>query len=88
MKLNKSFTKPTASEQSKHTVSFHVTNCSAKDAQFITCVIKLFCDPAFETIASELRNGRLALEYKPDTGEAFAFDLKQTIKSSCSHGQN
>lgn len=77
-----------SADAANHTVSFHVTNCTAKDAKFIGDVIKLFCDPALAVIAAELRRGTLALEYKPDTGEAFAFDLQQTIKQACRPGAN
>jgi len=79
MKPGKPILKPAAPQPANHTVSFHVTNCTAKDAQFIGGVIKLFCDPALAVIAAELRRGTLALEYKPDTGEAFAFDINQRI---------
>lgn len=91
MKLNpaKSVTSAkSADDQPNHTLSYHVTNCTAKDAQFIGGVIRLFCDPELALIAAELRKGTLAIEYKSDTGEAFAFDLKQTIKAACCPGAN
>lgn len=48
------------------TISFTVTNLSAADAQFLTSVIGVFCDPKCDHVAAEIRAGRYLMQYDQD----------------------
>jgi len=52
------------------TISVHITNLSAEDAQFLGGVIRYFTDPAKNLLAQQLRSGQVAIMYAPTTGAA------------------
>lgn len=59
------------------TISFHVTNLSAADAQFLSTVIAVFCDPDQASQARLVRAGDCLIHYGPD-GKAYFADIVRT----------
>ena len=59
------------------TVSFHVTNCDARSAAFISGIVSLFCDPHCAKIVHEIRQGTLAIDMDPSDGQPCVFDPRQ-----------
>jgi len=56
------------------TISFHVTNLSAKDAQFLSTLIALFTDPRNDEQAALIRDGKQQIQYSPIDGRALLVD--------------
>lgn len=54
------------------TISFHVTNLTAADAQFLSQVIGVFCDPKQADQAKRVRAGDCLIQYGPEGVPYFA----------------
>jgi hypothetical protein len=52
----------------KSTVSFHVTNCSATEANFISGIVALFCDPNSRDLVEQIKSSKLAIIMDPTNG--------------------
>ena len=63
------------------TISIHVTNLKAEDAQFLSQVIGVFCDPKQEPQAKQVRAGDCLIHYGPE-GKAYFADIVRTPPSS------
>lgn len=59
--------KPAAAPSS---VSFHLTNCSAKDARFLSDIIRFFTDPAQQTLLRMILENRAGIYRAPSSGAA------------------
>jgi hypothetical protein len=57
-------------------ISFHVTNLTARDANFLSTLIALFTDPANDEQAQLIRDGQQVITYSPVNGAALLADLE------------
>lgn len=57
-------------------ISFHVTNLTARDANFLSTMIALFTDPANDEQAQLIRDGQQVITYSPVNGAALLADLE------------
>lgn len=53
-------------------ISIHIDNLTAKDAHFLTGVIRIFTDPIYQPLADQLRAGLHSIHYCKGTGAAAA----------------
>ena len=49
--------------------TFRLANISSTDAEFLSGIVRLFCDPDYAHQARLLRLGQLALKFTPSTGQ-------------------
>jgi hypothetical protein len=57
-------------------IQAEIANCNKHDAKFLRGVVALFTDPQNELILERIRSGNFALQYNPETGEAYIVDLR------------
>lgn len=55
--------------------TFHLTNLTGGDVQFLTDITALFCDPKNRALLEGLRAGRMGLYRDPQTHRCLASDL-------------
>jgi len=70
-----------------HTISIHVTNLTARDAQFLGEVIALFTDPANAATLPHVRSGQLLIQADPQ-GRASLTSIAQALNDACKPGEN